>query len=417
MRIALVLQHVDPSRGGAETYVADLARTLAARGHEVELYAESWAEGALAAGVRPVRVPVRGRTRWGRAWDFAAASEEALRRWDHDCTVGFINTWGQDVLIPQGGVHRASLEANAMRFPAGIGRELYRLGKRINPKWWGLYRSIERRQYDPARPTRYVAVSAMVRGHLERYHGVPTGRVRVIPNAIDAGRLAVDDPAATRREFRRRHGLGDADLAGLFVGHNFRLKGLPPLLRTLRHRADRDRAGRPIHLVVCGGGRIGPMQRLARRLGLESTVRLVGFVDDVRGAYHGCDFFVSPTYYDPCSLVVFEALACGLPVITTRCNGAGEVMTEGREGFVVERPDDLDALASALDRMADDATRRAMSGAAARLGRAQSFDRHVDRLLALFEEVAASRRRAARPPHARGVATSEVPTPSERGGT
>ena len=134
------------------------------------------------------------------------------------------------------------------------------------------------------------------------------------------------------------------------------------------------------------------MRRLVQRLGLEATIRLIGFAPSVKDYFHAADFFVLPSYYDPCSLVVFEALACGLPVITTAQNGAGEVMTEGREGFVIPRPDDRESMIAAIDRMADDATRTAMSRAAVELGRKQSFDRHVDRLLALCQEVAAEKR-------------------------
>lgn len=394
MRIALTYHRVDPTKGGAETYVVDLATRLVRAGHGVDLFAHEWRDGCLPPEVATRRVAASGLTRWERIWSFAANSEEALRAAGSgiDCVVGFINTWHQDVLIPQGGVHAASLRANAERFPPGWRRRLYMLGKGANPKRW-IYRAIEARQYDPARGTRFVAVSEMVRGHLERYQGVSRDRVDVIPNAIDADRLAVADRGATRREFRARFGLGDGDLVALFVGHNYALKGLGPLLHALALRTTRDPSARPIHLVACGGGEPGPYRALADRLGLAKTVHLAGFLPDVRAPFWGSDVFVLPSYYDPCSLVVFEALACGLPVITTACNGAGEVITEGREGFVVDRPDALDDLADRLGRMADDTARAAMSARAARLGREQSFDRHVARLLAVFERVAESKRR------------------------
>jgi UDP-glucose:(heptosyl)LPS alpha-1,3-glucosyltransferase len=335
------------------------------------------------------RVEAPGWTRRARIWNFARNSEAALRAASYDCTVGFINTWHHDVLIPQGGVHRASLDYNARRFPPGWRRGLYRLSKQSNPKAWS-YRSIERRQYDPARPATVIAVSRMVRRHLEHYNGVPRDRIRVIPNAIDAARLDVADPPATRRDFRTRHGLADDDLVALFVGHNFWLKGLKPLLHALAHRERRAQSPRPIHLLVCGGGKLAPFRTMVRRLGLDRTVHLIGFQGDIRPCYWASDLFVQPTYYDPCSLVVFEALACGLPVITTACNGAGELITAGREGFVIPEPDALDPLADALDLLADDTTRRTMSAHAAELGRAQSFDNHVARLTAVFEEVAES---------------------------
>ena len=391
MRLAVNFRRVDPSRGGAETYVADLCRRLVQAGHRVDLYAHRWDERALHPAVRPVRVAATGWTRGQRLWSFAVNSEAALRRASYDCTIGFINTWHHDVLIPQGGVRAASLEANARRYPQGWRRALYLAAKWADPKA-PLYRAIERRQYDPARGARVVAVSAMVRGHLERFHGVAPERVRVIPNAIDAERLRVDDPGAIRRAFRARQGLAEDDLVALFVGHNFRLKGLPRLLEALALRLRRAPTARPIHLLVCGGGRLGPVRAQVARLGLAEAVRLIGFAPDVRPCYYASDFFVLPTYYDPCALVVFEALACGLPVITTACNGAGELITEGREGFVLAAPDAVAHLADLLDRMADDDARRAMSRHAARLGRARSFDDHVGRLIELCEEVAEEKR-------------------------
>ncbi|MGE3819105.1 MAG: glycosyltransferase family 4 protein [Isosphaeraceae bacterium] len=396
MRLALNFQRVDPSKGGAETYVADLCQRLTRLGHQVDLFAESWKDDALPPEVRTFHVPAPGRTRIGRVLAFARNSEAALRDSDHDCTVGFINTWHHDVIIPQGGVHGGSLEANARRYPAGWRRSLYLLSKRSNPKHW-VYRAIERKQYAPDRASRVVAVSRMVMGHIQQYHHVARSRIHVIPNAIDPDRLKVGQPGALRCAFRNQLGLAAGDLAGLFVGHNFWLKGLKPLLTALAQRRDRDPGGRPVHLVVCGGGSLGPFRRLTRRLGLTGQVHLLGFYPDIRACYHGCDFFVSPTYYDPCSLVVFEALTSGLPVITTACNGAGELITDGQEGYVITEPDAVGELVSAIDHMTDDSRRAAASIRAAALGAEQSMDRHVAALIRVFEEVAANK--SPRPPH------------------
>ena len=85
---------------------------------------------------------------------------------------------------------------------------------------------------------------------------------------------------------------------------------------------------------------------LARRLGVGAQVRFLGSVPDseMPGIYRSCDAYVHPTFSDHCSLVVLEALACGLPVVTTRQNGAAELMCDGREGFVLDRADDVGAL-------------------------------------------------------------------------
>ena len=80
---------------------------------------------------------------------------------------------------------------------------------------------------------------------------------------------------------------------------------------------------------------------MADRLGLGDSVRLLGFYPDVRACFWSADFFVSPTYYDPCSLVVLEALACGLPVLASRIEGNIAVLGEGHPGlFAVENMDE-----------------------------------------------------------------------------
>ncbi len=392
MHLALNFQRVDPARGGAETYVADLCRQLIEAGHRVDLYAESWADGCLPRQVNVVPVSGPGRTRMERMWNFAKNSAAALGQSRYDCSIGFINTWGHDVIIPQGGVQAGSVRANSRRFSSPLARRLYLLGKAANPKYW-IYRAIEQRQFNPQRPMKVVAVSKLVKKHLEDFHHIPSQQIHVVPNAIDPKRVLVAQPGALRCAFRNRLGLEPSDLVGLFVGHNFALKGLRPLLHALGARRQADRGARAIHLLICGSGEPGPFKRLAQRLGLNDVIHFLGFYPDIRACYASSDFFVQPTYYDPCSLVVLEALASGLPVITTVQNGASELMTDGRHGYILTSPDARGELVAALRHMTGDIKRREMASLATRLGQEQTFEAHVARLTAIFEEVASAKSR------------------------
>jgi UDP-glucose:(heptosyl)LPS alpha-1,3-glucosyltransferase len=397
MRLAVCYQHVDPARGGAETYVTDLCGALVRMGHSVDLLAETCAGDLKRAGVTWRRVPAIGHTSLGRLWNFAIQCETAVSSAQpaYDCSIGLINTWGQDILIPQGGVRVASLEANAARFKHAFARSIYRMAKRSNLKWW-VYRAIEARQYDPHRRTQVVAVSRMVAGHLRTYHGLDAERVSVIPNAIDPKRFESIERQRLRDELRSQLGLQAHDVVALFTGHNFRLKGLGPLLDALELNRRNNPHACEIHVLVCGGGKAAAFRRQAQRLGIADFVHFAGFVADVRACYFASDFFVLPTFYDPCSLVVFEALACGLPVITTRCNGAGELITPGLEGDVIESPHHIDQLAVALNRLADASTRQTASTHAIRLGRRQSLERHVESLLTLAAQVSERRGQTSR---------------------
>ena len=402
MKIAIGFESIDPRRGGAETYVVDLLRGLIQRGCRVDLFASSWRPDEIPDSVQLHRVDLKG-SDWPRSWrtrHFAQRCAEAIqaKRDCFDCVVGLIGTIEQDVLIPQGGVRQASLEYNAQRFQTKWGRHLYKMGKWLNPKWWTDL-EIERRQYSSHSRTLIVAVSHFVKSHLMRYHAVSEDRIRVIPNAVHLDRLRITsaDRERARALLRSRYGIGLDTHVGLFVGHNFRLKGIEPLFRGFRAFLDTWAARNPgfappIMLLVCGGGRPEPFQNLAVRLNIADRVQFAGFLPEIRQAYLAADFFVSPTFYDPCSLVVFEALVHGLPVITTAQNGAGEILCPGREGFVLKTPYDTPGLIAAFDQLLNPKVLRQMSVAAERLGREQSFDRHVDRLLDVFDEAARLRR-------------------------
>ena len=401
MRIALNYRNVDPNRGGAETYVADLTRSLISRGHEVTLVAESVRQESIPPQAIFLPVPVSGWSRSAKIWSFAQNSEQVLKvnASRFDATMGFINTWQHDVIIPQGGLRAGSRLHNAERFQSPLKRSIYRWLKSASPTEWK-YDRIERLQYDPARRARVVAVSRLVSGHLQQFRQVSPDRIHIVYNSIDPNRFAVADPAAVRAETRLKYGLAPDAHVGLFVGHNFWLKGLQPLLKALAKRQATLPAAEPLHLLVSGGGKTKPFQKIVQQLGLGQTVHLLGFTPDVKSLFHAADFFVSPTYYDPCSLVVMEALACRLPVITTGCNGAGELITNGLEGFVVPTPNHQPELVAALNAMTNRQARQQMAEAAQRLGQAQTFDNHVSQLERIFAEVAAEKHASTRPaPH------------------
>jgi UDP-glucose:(heptosyl)LPS alpha-1,3-glucosyltransferase len=138
--------------------------------------------------------------------------------------------------------------------------------------------------------------------------------------------------------------------------------------------------------LVAGNRQTGPFRRLARRLGVADRVVFAGFCPDILDGYFAADFFALPTFYDPCSHVVLEALACGLPVITSRHNGASELMHPPREGFVVDDPHDTEHLAWCLTQLLDPARRSACAQAARRVGTQWTFEQHYLQMLAVFAE-------------------------------
>lgn len=389
MDIALCYESVLPARGGAETYIGDLARRLARDGHAVHLYASVWDPAVLPAATHFHRIDAPGGPRFLRPWRFASACEAALARGAHDVSIGFDKTWGQDVLYPQGGLRAATDDHNLLKNTTALGRAVARLGKWLDPTSWS-YARLERKQYLGARRPLVVVNSNMVRGHFEKYYGIPPESVRVVRSAIDPLRFAADDRPKRRYEERERWNAAPDETCALFVAMNYRLKGLEPLLNAVA-LVPREK---PFKLVVVGHRKFGPYAAQAARLGIADRVLFLGHRSDPRDCYFGADLLVHPTFYDPCSLVALEALACGLPVVTTRYNGASELLSPPTDGLVVDTPHDAPALAAALTRFTDHPYRASAASAARQTASRWTFEHHYRALLDVFGEVSRAKRAA-----------------------
>jgi UDP-glucose:(heptosyl)LPS alpha-1,3-glucosyltransferase len=389
MDIAFCYESVLPTRGGCETYIARLAHRLARDGHRLHLYACRWDATALPAtvtyhGVRLPRCP-----RFLRPWFFSLACRRALQANGRAVSVGFDKVFGVDVLYPQGGLHAETAEHNLLKHSGRLSRALVRAVKVVDPAHHS-FTLLERRQYaGPDRPL-VAAISEMVLGHFRKHFSLPADQIRLVRIAADPARFEETDRPLRRMQWRTHWGIAPDRTVGLFAAMNYRLKGLEPLLHAVRALP----GDAPFHLLVAGNKHSVAYERMARRLGVAERVQFVGYCADMRNCYFAADFFVHPTFYDPCSHVVLEAMACGLPVITTRYNGASELMHPPREGFVIADPHDVSHLTWCLIQLLEPARRAACARAARKTGSQWTFEQHYRQMVAVFTEAAARKRAA-----------------------
>jgi UDP-glucose:(heptosyl)LPS alpha-1,3-glucosyltransferase len=379
MDIALCYENVLPHRGGCETYIASLTRRLCREGHSVHLYASKWDPTSLPNEVRIHPIEPEPGPRHLRPWKFSEACVKALQHFSHDVSVGFSKTWGQDVLYPQGGLHAASADHNKLKYQNLFHRTIAKVGKLFDPAIRS-FAQLERKQYLGDNPPIIVAISRMVQRHFEQYYQIPASKIHVVHAAIDPERFHSEDRFRRRVDQRLTWDVDTDEPVGLFVGMNYRLKGLEPLIHALAYLPASNR----FRLAVVGHANDGAYQRLARRLGVDHRVRFMGFCRDPKNPFFGADFLVHPTFYDPCSLVVLEALACGMPVITTRYNGASELLQPEEAGIVLNDPHDHRALAGSIERLCDSRTRSICSQAARQAGESWTFQHHYRALLNVF---------------------------------
>jgi UDP-glucose:(heptosyl)LPS alpha-1,3-glucosyltransferase len=290
-----------------------------------------------------------------------------------------------NVYQPRGGTYVETVARSVARARSPVGRLLKRIARRFNRRQ-RLLLLLERELLSGQDPPVVAAVSDYVRRQVESvFPRFPRERVRVVFNGVEIAPLPPDQTAAQRAALRDELGAEHSRPLVLFAAHNFKLKGLGELIR-----AGATPAGRQADWLLAVAGRDNPQryQRLARRLGVGQRVKFVGTKHPVEALYAAAGVLAHPTWYDPCSRVVLEALTCGLPVVTTRWNGAAEVMQAGRHGEVIDNPADAPTLAAAIARCFDLELARACRDDAPGMRERVSMARHARELKIVYEQVA-----------------------------
>ena len=399
MRVAIVQEHVDPQRGGAETSTLQMARHLTALGLDVSVVcsaagpvsSEPRASTAVGphGGQPPARlsmrqIPCGGGSRVGRTIHFVGEADQLCRLEGFDIVHAVTPCLSANVYQPRGGTYVETVARSVARARTPVGRLIKRIARRFNRRQRFLL-LLERELLTGQDPPFVAAVSDYVRRQVESaFPRFPRERIRVVFNGVEITPLPSDQAAAQRAALRKELGVAQGRPLVLFVAHNFKLKGLGELIR-----ASATPAGRHVDWLLAVAGRDNPQryQRLARRLGVGQRVTFVGTKYPVEALYAAAGVLAHPTWYDPCSRVVLEALACGLPVVTTRWNGAAEVMQAGRHGEVIDTPADAPALAAAIARCFDLELACACRADAPAMRERVSMARHARELKALYEQV------------------------------
>jgi UDP-glucose:(heptosyl)LPS alpha-1,3-glucosyltransferase len=381
MRIALV--HMRHARsGGTERYLSQLASFLAGRGDEVTIVCRSHVEAPHPSVKFHELRPMSIGGAW-RMWAFARAVERWVeaKRGEHDLVVGLGKTWSHDVMRLGGGVQRTYLE---LAHEATLGGWKRRLGAgRVKQR---IACAIEDRALAPGAARKWICNSGMVRDDVLARFGLPPGDVQVVHNGVELARFEPALRASEGAALRRELGFGPEELVVLFLGTGYGRKGLDDLLLAFARVApERPRA----RLVVAGfDSAQNRYERRAEELGIAASCRFLGGRADVARCYAAADLYALPTKYDPFANTTLEALASGLPVVTTATNGASELLVEGRHGSVLPRGSGEDELAHALASWLDRERLEAAREPARALAREHDSERAMRETVRVLESAA-----------------------------
>lgn len=392
MKISLAHLRQSSVMGGTERYMNQLASYLCEQGHAVTIICRSrdttphpnvhfvvLHDFALGAG-------------W-RRWAFATSVARHLRENTYDVSVALGRTWGQELIHIGGGCYQTHLNHNALELTAGGTLQQGPPKSRVTDR---VALAIEQRTLAPGAYQQVLVNSNMVKRDVEARYRVPATAIRVLPHGVDTTLFHPRHRQGQGRVLRESLGYSRDDLVFLFLASGFHRKGLDLLVEAFPEVVRRHPRARL--LVVGHDSGAQRYQARAVQLGIGEQVQFTGRQSDVQYCYAAADVYVLPTRYDSFGLTLLEALATGMPVITTDTCGAAELIEPHVHGSVVPLMQGVAPLTDALLAWCDRA-RIDQAGLAARVI-AEKYDwslilRQTEALLA---EVAASSAGSARHP-------------------
>jgi len=332
LEIAIIRRDCGKGWGGAERYCHGLCTGLRDMGHRVFLLAETCDED-LKRLVDFVPLKVRKINSVAKNLSFHQAAQKALLRFPNAVSYALSRTWPVDAFRVTDPLHAHTL---ALRYRPYLKRSWTKL----SPRHRVLLR-LEKSVISSEGCRYIVTISELDRNLVQRYYGVSHERIRVIYNGVDQDVFSLR-VRQRRNLVRESLGLGEDVTCYIFPAMDFRRKGLAVLLNAL------SKLSFSWELLVAGQDSDTSFRKQASRLGIASNVHFLGRRKDIQDLFGASDLMVLPTTYDPFGNVHLEALACGLPVLTTAQAGGAEVVKPGQTGYVMRDSNSVDELAAAL---------------------------------------------------------------------
>ncbi len=372
MRIALVGRGYSVWWGGAERVMVEFSQALKEEGVDVEVFVEKVDEDS------PQDVPIKRIKPLKinsalKLYTFHKEVGSALKESHFDVVFGMTQFFPLDIYWAGGGVYRHWMK---LRFENPVVRGLKYV---VSPAHF-VMRWLEENIMKKQNHRHIITNSQLVKEQMLEYFHIEPERVSVVYNGIDH-RIFNPEVRRYRKEIRESYGIKEDTLVVLFVANNWERKGLRTLIRAM--------AETEFTLLVVGRGKKEGFTGEAQRLGIgEDRLIFTGPHKNVERFYGASDVFVLPTQYDPCSGVCLEAMATGLPVITTRSNGAAEFIEEGKNGFVMEDWLDHTGLAGFVERLKDRALRDAFAEAGLRRVEPLTWKNTAQKMLKICNTIA-----------------------------
>jgi len=370
IKLALIRQSYRED-GGAERFVSRAIEALGSSEIELTLIARKWKTTRDARAIRcnPFYL--------GRRWRDASFANCVCRNvsgHQFDLVQSHERLSCCDIYRAGDGVHREWIKQRTR-----VLSPLRAMAMKANPYHRYVLRA-EKTMFESERLKAVICNSRMVRDELLQYFDIPEKKCHVIYSGVDTDYF---HPRAIELRTGTRAGLGisEEQTVFLFVGSGFERKGAGRLVSALARLPDSA-----VALVIGEDKHRGRYERQARGLGMENRVLFLGKQSEVLPYYGAADAFVLPTLYDPFPNVILEAMAAGLPVITSTKSGGAELIRDGENGYICDALD-IEALTHAMNILTDRESSRRLGVSARETVEPYTLDKMAENLVAFYQSI------------------------------
>ena len=390
-KIAIIIERAEIILGGAERSVFELAGTLTALGLEAHIIA---AKGQTNTKNIHILCPD-----WPSRRVCQPIFEKSLRRYlsqnHYDIIHSVLPFDFADVYQPRGGCLAESILRNAASYQNRLVEYYKRITAFANIRRTMLLQT-EKRLCKNADGPIIAAISEYVAEQFKRHYNIDNERLIVIPNGVRINkRIEAARSEKLRKQILMQLGLKEADnpVLFLFVANNFRLKGLAVLIKAMQ-QASHQPTERQSYLIIAGNDKTHKYRHMAKKLNINKKILFLGTIRNIQNALSIVDVAALPTFYDPSSRYILEAIAMGKPVITTKFNGATDLFVNNRHGKVIDRPENINALADAINYFTNTNNIQKASEAIAadKIKEQISIRRVAKQLISLYDKILQKRR-------------------------
>ncbi len=370
MKVALVCKKYSLEEGGLERYTYFLSRELIRAGHEVHIFANTWQEET---GIIIHRVPMVSLSSPAKNLSFAFFTNRALSEIKFDIIHSMERIFYQDIFRVSDGINPVQIQ---QKYPNPVVRFI----KKIGPRRLALS-YLEHKIFMDKGCKVVMTNSELVKRNIIEHYMMDPDKIVVIYNGVNISRFNPKVKEKYRKSLRNKYSIKKDEIVLIFVSNNFRLKGLDLVLEAMSLLKNNR-----IRLFVIGADNYRTYLRWAINNSLGDQVLFLGPKKNIEKYYAASDIFVLPTLYDAFANVCLEAMACGLPVITTDSNGAAEFILDRENGYILktQKAVELSARIKALEPLSE---RSRMGDSAAAKATCFTMEKHIKELLKLYKRI------------------------------